>query len=181
MKDYSKYKIRVTDKYVCFLTGPLGNWYRSPMTLFVETENGKEERNFFSSEQYFMYKKAVLFKDWETAERILHCGTSKNAKDLGRQVKGFDSAVWDAHKYNCMYSVILVKYDMCEDMREFMHQPQFAGKEFVECNRSDTVWACGLEMDDDRVLDKSTWRGENLLGQIMTAVRDAHESEENNK
>ena len=47
--------MRITDKYVFFCKGILGNWARTPMKY--------GEYDFFSSEQLFMYLKAKLFLD----------------------------------------------------------------------------------------------------------------------
>ena len=41
-----------------------------------------------------------------------------------------------------------------------------------EANPRDTRWAIGLAADDDRVLDESKWKGENLLGKVLMQVRD---------
>ena len=45
-------------------------------------------------------------------------------------------------------------------------------KEIVEATRHDTIWGIGLSTYDPRAKDKSHWRGENLLGQCLTSVRD---------
>lgn len=83
--------MRITDKYVFFCKGILGNWARTPMKY-----NGYD---FFSSEQLFMYLKAKLFLDEDSAEKILKCKTSKEAKNLGRGVKNFKSDTWDLWMY----------------------------------------------------------------------------------
>ena len=45
-----------------------------------------------------MYHKATLFKDTETAKKIMEAKKPAEQKALGRQVKGFNSKLWDAHK-----------------------------------------------------------------------------------
>ena len=51
---------------------------------------------FRSVEQYFQFKKAVFAGDDETAEKILAAESPYDAKRLGREVRGLDSAAWDA-------------------------------------------------------------------------------------
>ncbi len=41
-----------------------------------------------------MYRKAMLFEDTETAEKIMAATTPSEHKALGRQVRHFDKAKW---------------------------------------------------------------------------------------
>lgn len=65
---------------------PLSNWH--PATFVV---NGTE---FCNNEQFMMYCKARLFGDEAIAQKILAAKSPKEHKALGRQVRGFDEAVW---------------------------------------------------------------------------------------
>lgn len=152
--------MRITDKYVFFCKGILGNWARTPMKY-----NGYD---FFSSEQLFMYLKAKLFLDEDSAEKILKCKTSKEAKDLGRGVKNFKSDTWDLWKYQIMYKALFVKAEYCQEFKDLLIQ--YKDKTFVECNPHDTIWAIGLSEDNDQILDPKNWKGENLLGQVLTEL-----------
>ena len=42
----------------------------------------------------------------------------------------------------------------------------------VETNPDDSIWGIGLSDNDERIHDKSQWKGLNLLGKILTQVRD---------
>ena len=44
--------------------------------------------------------------------------------------------------------------------------------EFVEASPYDTVWGVGLTEDDPLILNKKNWKGQNLLGIILTEVRN---------
>ena len=152
--------MRITDKYVFFCKGILGNWARIPMKY-----NGYD---FFSSEQLFMYLKAKLFLDEDSAEKILKCKTSKEAKDLGRGVKNFKSDTWDLWKYQIMYKALSVKAEYCQEFKDLLIQ--YKDKTFVECNPHDTIWAIGLSEDNDQILDPKNWKGKNLLGEVLTEL-----------
>lgn len=45
-----------------------------------------------------MYRKAMLFDDEATADKIMSAKTPKEQKALGRKVKQFDEDVWTAHR-----------------------------------------------------------------------------------
>ncbi|TGT18424.1 NADAR family protein, partial [Mesorhizobium sp. M4B.F.Ca.ET.172.01.1.1] len=53
---------------------------------------------YATAEHWMMASKARLFGDEEMVARILEAGSPKQAKELGRKVKGFDGALWDREK-----------------------------------------------------------------------------------
>lgn len=42
----------------------------------------------------------------------------------------------------------------------------------MECAHSDTVWACGIRLNEDERFDADKWRGQNILGFALMEVRD---------
>lgn len=159
--------MRVTDKYVFFCKGVLGNWNRTPMEY--------DGNRFFSSEQLFMYLKAKLFNDDEIAEQIIHAKASKETKNLGRLVKGFNQSTWDENKESIMYKACEVKAEYTKEFRDTLQQ--YKDHIFVECNPKDHIWAIGLSEDDDKILDEANWKGENLLGKVLTRLANQIVSE----
>ena len=47
-----------------------------------------------------------------------------------------------------------------------------SGTELVEASPLDHKWGIGLEATDPRAMNRKLWKGENLLGQVLTEVRD---------
>jgi ribA/ribD-fused uncharacterized protein len=159
--------MRVTDKHVYFWGEFLSNWYPA---RFTEAREGKT-LEFHNSEQYFMYEKAKAFGDEETAMRILFEGSNpKQAKSLGRKVKGYSDEVWDKMRYKVMVRANLLKYLQNKDLEKLLLNEEFDGKNFVEASPIDRIW--GIGCDETTALDdESNWNGQNLLGKALDEVR----------
>lgn len=160
--------MRVTEKHIFFWGEFPSNWHPA---RFVVERDGKE-LEFFNSEQYFMYEKAVVFGDEVTAMRILFEGKDpKKAKTLGRQVKNFDEKVWEKVRYQIMVYANMHKYLQNKDLREKLLSEEFDGKKFVEASPLDGIW--GIKCDEATALDdESNWNGLNLLGKALDEVRN---------
>lgn len=66
--------------------------------------------------------------------------------------------------------VLILQFSQNESLKEklFYTYP----KALVEANPLDNIWGIGLARDDRRAWNKLSWRGQNLLGEILTKVRD---------
>lgn len=64
---------------------------------------------------------------------------------------------------------LMAKFSQNEDLKQMLIDTGDAW--LVECARSDTIWACGVRLDDDKRFDISNWRGQNLLGLALMEVR----------
>ena len=157
---------RITDEFVFFHGGPLSNWHRC--SIWVPTDSGNLE--FRSSEQLFMYIKARTFNDFEAAQKILECTTPREAKELGRQVKGFDESAWERVRESVMLYAVSYKFKN-PDLRQYLLSSKFSGKSFVEGSPTDRVWGIGVDWRDSLADDKKNWRGMNLLGKCLDKVR----------
>lgn len=142
--------------------GSLSQWFPSPFT--------ENEHTFATAEHYMMWRKAVLFDDRHTAARVLAAEDPKQAKDLGRQVRNFDRAAWEAHRSAIVVDGNTLKFSQHEQMRSFLLGT--GDHVLVEASPLDRVWGIGLHEDDPRAGDPAQWRGLNLLGFALCAVRD---------
>lgn len=118
-----------------------------------------------------MWRKSMFFNDKEIAEKILATTNPRDAKNLGRKVRGFDNVLWDTVKYDIMFTANFHKYNQNKELCSTLLSPLFEGKTFVEASPYDKVWGIGMSMDDDGVDDESNWKGENLLGKVITSIR----------
>lgn len=158
----------LSDNHVFFWKSSFSNWYRS----IFEAEVEGEMLTFYNSEQYFMYIKALTFKDYDTAKKILRHGSNpKIAKDLGREVKNYDDAVWNEKRYGVMLDANMLKYSQNEELKNLLLSPKFEGKHFVEASPVDRIWGIGCG-EREALDDGSNWNGQNLLGKVLDEVRE---------
>lgn len=151
------------NEFVFFWKGPFSQWHKSD---FIDEFNIK----YFCAEQFMMYSKAKLFKDLETANKILLSTSPKEIKDLGRVVKNFNEEVWDKYKFSIVYKGNFLKFS--QDLELLTILLNTGNKLLVEASPYDDVWGIGLSEEDRNILNVDKWTGQNLLGKALTSVRD---------
>lgn len=123
-----------------------------------------------TAEHYMMAQKAALFDDQAAFTKILAAASPKDAKALGRKVKGFDEARWVEHRWEIVVTANQLKFLQNPKLGHFLLAT--APKVLVEASPVDTIWGIGMAQDAPVILDPSTWRGLNLLGFALMEVRD---------
>ena len=142
----------------------------SPFSQWHPVEFVVKGKRFVCAEQYMMHGKAVLFGDLEVAERILASASPKTHKALGRKVSGFDDQVWKRERERIVYEGNHAKFTQNASLlAELMAT---AGTELVEASPTDRIWGVGLSAEDPRIQNPSQWRGQNLLGKVLTRLRE---------
>lgn len=117
-----------------------------------------------------MAGKARLFGDEEMLEKIMAASDPRTMKKLGRQVRGFDQAVWEQYKYALVLQGNVCKFSQNPALGQFLLS---TGEQIlVEASPYDRIWGIGLSATDPRAQDPRQWRGRNLLGFALTEVRD---------
>lgn len=161
--------IKVTDKHVLFWGGWPSNWFKASFTL--EDGEGNPMR-FATTEQYFMHRKAMMFHDKETADKILATNNPRKAKELGRQVRNYNDDLWNEKRYQIMFTANLYKYNQNKELMDALTSDELRDKTFVEASPYDRIWGIGIGMEDDASDDEKMWKGQNLLGKCLTELRD---------
>lgn len=141
--------------------GYMSNWYKSDFIV-----NGKK---YCCNEQYMMEQKVLLFGDTETAEKIMHETDQMTIKNLGKAAKGFNERIWNGNKQIIMYRGLMAKFTQNVELRETLVSTGNAI--LVEASPTDHVWGIEMSADDPDALDMNKWKGENLLGFALMAVR----------
>ena len=125
---------------------------------------------FRCAEQYMMHGKAILFGDAEVAAEILAADHPRTHKALGRKVRGFDGAVWERERERIVLAGNRAKFTQDDGLRATLLAT--APTTLVEASPFDRIWGVGLAATNPRIHDRRTWRGKNLLGHLLTRLRD---------
>ncbi|WP_041841870.1 NADAR family protein [Actinoplanes friuliensis] len=142
-------------------TGCLSQWWPSVFTV--------DGVRFASAEHYMMWRKALLFGDEESAGRIVAASHPRQAKMLGRRVRGFDEQTLVDHRWSIVVDASVAKFGQRPELRDFLLGT--SKRILVEASPTDRIWGIGLSATDDRVHDPAQWRGLNLLGFALMEAR----------
>lgn len=147
---------------------PYSNWRRCNFVL-PHPVNPNEKIVYSCAEQRMMHMKAHIFGDLAAGGRILSTKCPKTQKSIGRKVKGYDDKKWESVRRGVVKEALIAKFGQNPSL---MNKMLSVSRPFVEASPTDRIWGIGLKASDPRAQRKSTWNGLNLLGEILTEVRD---------
>lgn len=151
-------------KYTFFFTeaAPFSQWYACEFVA--------EGLRFNCAEQYMMWGKARLFGDEEVAKEIMEAKHPREHKALGRKVKGYDEQKWREHRERIVKDGNRAKFTQNAELLALLEGT--VGTELVEASPYDKIWGIGLAESDPRAHDPAKWKGQNLLGKVLTELRE---------
>ena len=143
----------------------------SPLSNHFEVPVSFEGKQFISSEQCYMYQKAVYFSDNETAQKILQCKSPVQAKFFGKHIHNYDPKKWKAVQDECMFQAMYAKFSQNPELASFLRNT--GTTDLVEANPTDRYWGAGIPLRDKNIFDKNKWKGQNKAGQVLSRVRQS--------
>jgi len=137
-------------------------WYDAPFEC--------DGYHFMTAEHYMMHKKALLFGDMVSAEKVLSASNPGEAKAIGREVKGFNNEKWIENRFEIVVNANVAKFSSNTKLKEFLLN---TGEQvLVEASPVDRIWGIGLAEDHPTANNPSQWKGLNVLGFALMVVRD---------
>ncbi len=139
----------------------LSNFYPSPIQI--------GQLQFTCVEHFYQFKKAEFFDDFKSMKRIYESFLPKQQKRWGKSIKGFNRQKWSTVCCGIMFEGLRLK---------FKHAPLFRKLKstvptlLVEANPHDAVWGIKMSLHNPNCLDRGQWNGRNLLGCLLTEIRD---------
>jgi ribA/ribD-fused uncharacterized protein len=159
-------------KYLCFWghqpekngtvgKGCLSQWFHAPFSV--------EGDRFATAEHFMMAEKARMFGDEEARVAVLAAASPAAAKALGRGVRHFDEARWNAARFDIVVRGNVAKFGQNPGLRDFLLAT--GERVLVEASPRDRIWGIGLGAANPAAEQPRQWRGLNLLGFALMAAR----------
>lgn len=158
-------------KYV-FFWGHTADKSKVSKCCFSQWYNASFEINgvrYATAEHYMMAEKAKLFKNDKLIDEIINASHPNKAKMLGRQISGFTNEIWNAHRFEIVVKGNLAKFSQNKELEVFLLNT--GSRVLVEASPVDKVWGIGLAEDHTDANNPFKWKGLNLLGFALMAVR----------
>lgn len=129
-----------------------------------------EDKIFNCSEQYFMYRKALMFdsNNKELLTKILEETNPKKIKSFGRKVKNFDQTTWEHMRFEIMCEALILKFNQNSEIK--LQLLDTGDKKLYEASPYDKTWGTGFSPKESLTTDHSKF-GRNLLGESLMIVR----------
>jgi ribA/ribD-fused uncharacterized protein len=158
-------------QFLLFYGGPFSQWAWSPFEV--------DGVQYNCAEQYMMAQKARMFNDDRILRAIMASTSPSEQKHLGKMVKGFRGAKWDAQDREAWASVSrdvvargsLAKFTSTVELYQTLMETEHTL--LVEASPTDVIWGIGLADYDEGCCDPAQWRGTNWLGQVLTDLRES--------
>jgi ribA/ribD-fused uncharacterized protein len=137
-------------------------WFELPFVV--------DNITYQTAEHWMMANKALLFNDLKSYQKIVNAKSPGEAKELGRQVIGFDEQIWVANRYTIVVNGNIHKFNQHPLFADFLINTK--DRILVEASPVDKIWGIGLSKDAEQIDNPYFWNGQNLLGFALMEARD---------
>jgi ribA/ribD-fused uncharacterized protein len=122
------------------------------------------------AEQYMMAKKALLFGDDKSYNKIMSSTDPSKQKSIGRKIKNFVKEEWEKIARDVVYDANYAKFSQNEELLKKLKNT--GDRIIVEASPVDCIWGVGMSAFDPDITDQDKWKGTNWLGEAIMKVRD---------
>ena len=141
---------------------PLSNSYYQPIM--------KNARQFHCIDQAFAYEKAIHHNESEISREVLECENGIDCIKLVKDIKL--NEMWYDRIIEVMTNLLQLKFNRC---KQFRNQLLNSGnKMFVNANKCDKFWGCGLDSTIAELTSPKKYPGQNQLGLLLSDLRNSH-------
>lgn len=156
---------------VPLLSGPVFFYFHAscPLSHFHPSPFVVNDVEFPHMENYLMFSKAILFKDFDSAKRIMGEADPLLCKRYGRNVKHYEDALWVKHREDIALRGNIHKYQQNEGPRKFLMGTEH--RMLVEAAPHDKIWGIGFNSVVAPDTPRSRW-GLNLHGKVQMRARE---------
>ena len=144
----------------------------NPLSNFHPTNFTVDGIHYTSSEQFVQCSKALLFKDYVTANKIINATNALECKELSREIVNFDKSTWEERAKKLCKPGIQAKFHQNSCLSDVLIHCT-GDKQIIE-SAKDKIWGTGIPLHDDDCLNPRKWlsRGPGIMGEILTEIRE---------
>ena len=118
----------------------------------------------------FRKQKAEMFKDKTAVKRIEQAPNGLSCKLQGSKVSNFKKSQWDKKAKELCKPGIKQKFlENRNALTTLLNVTK--NKTIIECTK-DTVWGCGVALQDENCLVKTEWTKQEIMGEILEEIRN---------
>lgn len=87
----------------------------------------------------------------------------------GREVRNFKKDVWDKEGFDIVVAGLIEKFNQNQELKDMLLATN--DLHIVEASPVDFIWGIGMAENHPDIMDKSKWKGQNLLGEALMKTR----------
>ena len=125
---------------------------------------------FPSVRQYYEISKAQYYKNSDMVVRMMNVKDESGLMSMAERIEGFDERIWNGMAGAVLYRGLVAFFESSPYLvPELMKTDD---EVIVYCDPLDPILGNGLEVDDDANEKMENWKGQNLYGFTLMAVRE---------
>ena len=140
----------------------------SPFSNFHKATFRVDNTTYFCSEQFIQAKKAQLFNNTHTVDKIMVSSSPLECKDLGREVQNYNEETWKLEAEKLCLPGLMAKFEQNPCLTDILLSTGLS--QLVEA-LYDIMWGTGIPLHHHECLDEHKWKGSNLLGKLLMYIR----------
>jgi ribA/ribD-fused uncharacterized protein len=128
-------------------------------------------KHFSCNEQFYQYTKAVHFRDFETAQKILNENDPYIMMSLSKTIKNYKHATWMSLAKSALQRANEAKYSQHATARDALIA---TGTKLLGEASSNKTFGTGVGLLSKFADDPSKWTGQNMMGEILSDIRKTY-------
>lgn len=120
------------------------------------------------AEQMIQAEKAAMFNDRVALENIMRAQNPYRIKELGSRIRNFDKNRWSKDSQSIVTRAVTAKFTQNKNLSGILKN---SGSLLIVEASPDTAWGTGVHLKNTDVLNRSAWKGNGLMSEILSIVR----------
>ena len=150
---------------------PLSNFHPAPFTV--------NSVHYICSEQFIQHMKAILFKYFITAKKVLNPMSALECKTLSREIDNFDKSTWETCTEEQCTEGIRQKFAQNSALKDVL--VHCTGSKTIIESTSDSFWGSGVPLHRHDCLNPRQWLSKGIMSEILMDIRDELKTEIDHK